>query len=228
MNNIDTTSGATQSVPGKTNQSLKTDIINNKTGVPLSQYRASYADISPELIAERCRVDFDGSSFSLTLLGHPVAVSHPDGIASYGDAGDAGKTLDDEKTILVLRYLTEGTKVPWSGEFIAYADMPWGETYLQQFTGRCISRLANTYGNDLDTFARCAEAIGGTATKGGDAAYDIPFMENLVVKLIVWGADEEFPPSAQILFSDNFKTAFTAEDLAHVGDIILNAMQSAM
>lgn len=221
MSNIDTTSGATQFVPDKTNQSLKTDIINNKTGVPLSQYRASYADISPELIAERCRVGFDGSFFSLTLLGRPVAVSYPDGIASYGDTDE---TLDDERTILVLRYLTEGTKVPWSGEFIAYADMPWGETYLQQFTGRCISRLANTYGNDLDTFARCAEAIGGTATKGGDAAYDIPFMENLVVKLIVWEADEEFPASAQILFSDNFKMAFTAEDLAHVGDIILNTM----
>ena len=35
----------------------------------------------------------------------------------------------------------------------------------------------------------------------------------------------EFPPNAQILFSDNFRYAFTAEDLAVVGDIVLGRMK---
>lgn len=224
MQNVDTTSGATQAASTGADQSSKTDIVNNKTGVPLSQYRAAYAELAPETIANRCQIAFDGNSFELVLLGQAVAVSHPEGVAKYLSTNEV---LDDEKTILMLRYLTEGAKATWSGEFIAYADMPWGKTYLQQFSGRCISRLAASYGNNLEEFSRCAEAIGGTAAKSGDAAYDIPFMENLVVKLIVWAADDEFPASAQILFSDNFKTAFTAEDLAHVGDIVLNAMKAA-
>ncbi|MEG2633391.1 MAG: DUF3786 domain-containing protein, partial [Oscillospiraceae bacterium] len=35
---------------------------------------------------------------------------------------------------------------------------------------------------------------------------------------------EEFMPSAQILFSDNFALAFTAEDMAVVGDISIGAL----
>lgn len=224
MQNVDTTSGATQTASTNTNRVLKADIVNNKTGVPLSQYRTSYAKIAADTIANRCQIAFDGSAFTLTLLGQSITVSYPEGIACFLSTAEI---LDDEKTILLLRYLTEGAKATWSGTFIAYADMPWGETYLQQFSGRCISRLAASYGNNLEEFSRCAKAIGGTESTSGDAAYDIPFMEDLVVRLIIWAADDEFPASAQILFSDNFKTAFTAEDLAHVGDIILNAMKAA-
>ena len=36
---------------------------------------------------------------------------------------------------------------------------------------------------------------------------------------------EEFRAAAQILFSDNFSSAFSAEDIAVVGDVLLNAMK---
>ena len=34
------------------------------------------------------------------------------------------------------------------------------------------------------------------------------------MSFLLWAGDEDFPPSAQILFDDNFPAAFTAEDLA--------------
>ncbi|HIQ95452.1 MAG TPA: DUF3786 domain-containing protein [Candidatus Limivivens merdigallinarum] len=37
--------------------------------------------------------------------------------------------------------------------------------------------------------------------------------------------DEEFAPSAQILFSDNFPVAYTAEDVAYIGDVVLDYMK---
>ena len=45
-------------------------------------------------------------------------------------------------------------------------------------------------------------------------------------KFLLWLGDDEFPPNAQILFSDNFRYAFTAEDLANIGDILLNRMKA--
>lgn len=42
---------------------------------------------------------------------------------------------------------------------------------------------------------------------------------------ILWAGDEEFPPSAQILFSDNFPLSFEAEDLAVVGDISIGTLK---
>jgi hypothetical protein len=37
--------------------------------------------------------------------------------------------------------------------------------------------------------------------------------------------DDEFPPSAQFLFSDNTPAAFNAEDLAAVGDVIIGTLK---
>ena len=50
-------------------------------------------------------------------------------------------------------------------------------------------------------------------------------MPGLTIQFLLWLADEEFPPNAQILFSDNFRYAFTAEDMANIGDIVLNRMK---
>ena len=44
--------------------------------------------------------------------------------------------------------------------------------------------------------------------------------------MILWEGDEEFPPSSQILFSDNFPVAFQAEDMAVVGDISINMLKA--
>lgn len=198
------------------------EIANNKTGIPLEHYRAVYRALDPSGISARTGSAFDGTCFSLTLLGRAVKVSFPEGRAVY--AGD-GPELDDVSSILLIRYLLEGSRVESRGRFMAYAEMPWGEAYLAPFTGRCIKRLAFGFGFDLEKFADRCQALGGTKAEGGDIACDIPFFENLTLRLILWAGDDEFPPSAQILFSDNFQFAFSAEDLAYVGDIVINALK---
>ena len=47
------------------------------------------------------------------------------------------------------------------------------------------------------------------------------------VYFILWGADDEFDPTCQMLFSDNFPRAFSAEDVAHVGDISISRIKEA-
>lgn len=198
-------------------------IPNNKTGVPLEHYRKALSELSPEDVALRCRLSFEDNEFSITLLTDCAKLRWPEGTAYAKGSGDE---LSDVETILLLRYLIEGSSTDATGTFLAYAEIPWGDTYLQQFTGRCIKRLAFTFGGNLEGFARACKALGGSEVKGGDCAYDVPFMQNLVVRLIIWEGDEEFPPSAQILFSDNFLTAFTAEDLAYVGDLLIGTLKA--
>lgn len=198
------------------------EITNNKTGVPLEHYRSVYRSLDPAAVSARTGSGFDGTCFSLTLLGRAVKVSFPEGKVEYTNDG---ASLDDVSSILLIRYLIEGARAAPRAKFMAYAEMPWGEAYLAPFTGRCIKRLAFGFGFDLKKFADRCEALGGVKAEGGDAAYDIPFLENLTLRLILWAGDDEFSPSAQILFSDNFQFAFTAEDLAYVGDVVINALK---
>ena len=127
----------------------------------------------------------------------------------------------------------EGVQAESSGKMYSYPEMPWGPVYEVQFRGRCISRMAGTYGHNIKGFKEGMEKIGakeareasGRFASGADCAYDIPFLPKLTIRALIWEADEEFPASAQILFSDNFPLAFTAEDMAVIGDIFLNAMK---
>ena len=62
--------------------------------------------------------------------------------------------------------------------------------------------------------------------KHGDIAYQLEIFPGYLVQMILWEGDEEFPPSSQILFSDNFPISFQAEDMAVMGDVIIGSLKS--
>ena len=52
------------------------------------------------------------------------------------------------------------------------------------------------------------------------------FFPEYKIQMILWEGDEEFPPSSQILFSDNFPVSFQAEDMAVMGDVIIGSLKA--
>ena len=198
------------------------EVVDHKVGVPTEHYKSVFAAADPAALSERSRVPYADGRFSLTLMGRPVTVSWPEMVARFTDDGQ--ETASNTR-ILLARLILEGTLVGATGNMLAYTDMPWGNVYAQQFRGRCILRLAGTYGSNLPGFEAAAARIAAAPAPGGDRAFDVPFLPGLTVRLLLWEGDEEFRPTAQILFSDNFSSAFSAEDIAVVGDVLLNAMK---
>ncbi len=198
------------------------EIPDHKVGVPTEHYRAVFAAADPAALSARSRVPYADGSFRLTLLGRPVTVSWPEMVARFED--DGAETASNTR-ILLARLILEGTLTSPGVRLLAYTDMPWGNVYAQQFRGRCILRLAGTYGGDLPGFSGAAARVAGVPAESGDLSFDLPFLPGLTVRLILWAGDEEFAPAAQILFSDNFSAAFSAEAIAVVGDALLNAMK---
>lgn len=120
---------------------------------------------------------------------------------------------------LILRYLMNAKGTPAFNKDITYREVPGGNLYYKVFYGRCISRLAGTFGNRLDKFKAVLQQIGAREVKMGDIAYKFEFVNNVYVTFVLWGGDEEFPASAQILFDANISSYFTVEDMAVIGDI---------
>ena len=54
-----------------------------------------------------------------------------------------------------------------------------------------------------DDFRRACERLGGTAAPGGDICYDLEMFPDLPVQLRFWHADEDFPPSLDLLWDRN-------------------------
>ena len=205
------------------------EVVNNKTENPIRIYQEKFREMDPMQMAKRSGCEFRDGAFEIQLMNRRVKLTFPEMETFYEDGS---KTADNVR-ILLARYVMEGVQAESSGKMYSYPEMPWGPVYEVQFRGRCISRMAGTYGHNIKGFIEGMEKIGakeareasGRFASGADCAYDIPFLPKLTIRALIWEADEEFPASAQILFSDNFPLAFTAEDMAVIGDIFLNAMK---
>ncbi|HIR64818.1 MAG TPA: DUF3786 domain-containing protein, partial [Candidatus Faecousia faecigallinarum] len=55
-----------------------------------------------------------------------------------------------------------------------------------------------------------------------------PFLGPYAMEILLWAGDEEFPPSAQLLYTENFAQGFAPEDRVVAGDILINHIKSAM
>ena len=202
-------------------------VIDRQSGVPFGHYSAVYKNLDPEGISRRCGLSFDraASAFSLRVLGTEYHARYPD-FALLDEAGEDAANAYEK--ILFIRYLCEGKYFPSQGKRLAYNEIPWGNVYYRNFEGRCLRRCAAAFGRDIPGFVKIFEQnppLRAEALDTGDAGYRFEFINGLFVSLILWGADDEFPPSAQILFDDNFLFAFTAEDMAAIGEILVERLK---
>ena len=202
-------------------------IENNKEGVPFEYYLNLYKDLDPAEAAARTGADFDGEGFTLKLVNAAYRIGWPD-YAISADREDAFALKALPGQTFLLRWLLEGKNVPARGQFKTFREMPWGELYIQPFTGRCLTRAAFTFGTRVAKFAAAMEKLGGTKLPHGDAGYELELLPGFAMRLIVWEGDDEFPPNSQILYSDNFETAFSPEDRVVAGDILISVVKSMM
>ena len=198
-------------------------VENHKEEVPFEHYVEKFRTLTPENVAERLPdVPFDGQAFTLTLLGKTYRISWPE----YAIEGDRIPPLPTQT--FLLRYLLEGKEVAWSGTWKTFREMPWGELYIQPFPGRCLTRAAFTFGTRLAAFRAACEKLGAKPLPHGDAGYVFPFFGPFAMAVLVWAGDEEFPPSAQLLYTGNFAQGFAPEDRVVAGDILISHIKSAM
>ena len=203
---------------------------DSKERLPWEHYLSQYKESDPKEIAARLGISYDEEQkyFTLKFLGTVYQISWPDFQVSH-EADDMGfyplETMTYART-LTIRFLLNGAEASGSGKFKTYREMPWGEVYLRQFDGRCIKRLAFSYGNRIKDFQAIMEHMHCVPVKHGDIAYKLEIFPDYLVQMILWEGDDEFPPSSQILFSDNFPISFQAEDMAVMGDVIIGSLKS--
>ena len=203
---------------------------DSKERLPWEHYLSQYQESDQKEIAARLGISYDEEQkyFTLKFLGTVYQISWPDFQVSH-EADDMGfyplETMTYART-LTIRFLLNGAEASGTGKFKTYREMPWGEVYLRQFDGRCIKRLAFSYGNRIKDFQAIMEHMHCVPVKHGDIAYQLEIFPDYLVQMILWEGDDEFPPSSQILFSDNFPISFQAEDMAVMGDVIIGSLKS--
>ena len=202
------------------------EIENHKEEVPFAFYEEKFRSLNPEdTVGRLSDVRWDGKEFTLRLLGRDFAISHPDYAIRALDSG-AIPPLPAQP--IQLRYQLESRDIRWGGEWKTFREMPWGEMYIKPYTGRVLTRAAFTFGTRVAAFRTAAEKMGGLPLPNGDAGYQFDLIGGYRMRILVWEGDDEFPPNAQVLYSDNFAEGFAAEDRVVAGDILISTIKSYM
>ncbi len=196
-------------------------IENHKEEVPFSHYAQRFAEADPGEISARLGLKWENGKIYVNLLGREYAISHP-------HYAIEPKNLPLPTQTFLLRYLLEGKRAAWQGKWLTFREMPWGELYIQPYTGRVLKRAAFTLGTRIDQFRSAAQALGFFPIESGDFGCQAELVPGCFMRIIAWAGDEEFPPSAQVLYSDNFAGCFAAEDRVVAGDILITALKQAM
>ena len=186
-------------------------VENHKEEVPFAHYETLFRNLDPQETLKRLpSAAFDGARFTLTLLNRTYDIAWPDYAISPRDGGPLPGL--PTQTFL-LRCLLEAREVENPGIWKTFREMPWGELYIQPFTGRCLTRAAFTFGARLAAFRAACEKLGAKPISHGDAGYEFPFFG---------------PYAMEILDTGNFAEGFAAEDRVVAGDILISHIKSAM
>jgi hypothetical protein len=116
--------------------------------------------------------------------------------------------------ILVLRYLgAEGPLIP-TGEPVSFRSLPSGMFYWNPFRERSAALLERRFGNDLELLRARLARFDWEPWPAGDLGASIHAIGALRIFLLYRAGDEEFPPSAEILFDSMIRRVYNAEDAA--------------
>ena len=200
-------------------------IENHKEEVPFAHYEERFKALVPGEAAARTGVQWDGKEFYVNLMGREYAIAWPEYQIL---AVDGGAVPPLPVQTFLLRYLLESKDVAWAGQWKTFREMPWGEMYIKPYTGRVLTRAAFTLGTRVAAFRAAAKKLGADPVKHGDAGYQFDLIGGYKMQILVWEGDDEFPPNAQVLYSDNFAEGFAAEDRVVAGDILISTIKANM
>ena len=196
-------------------------IENHKEEVPFSFYEEKFKGLDPaDVVARLPFVTFDGRAFTAELLGRTYTITWPEYSINPVPALPVQTFL--------LRRLLEGTAKESQGTWKTFREMPWGEMYHKPYSGRVLSRAAYGFGFKLAAFAAACEKLGAKKLSHGDAGYEFEFFGPFKMQILLWEGDDEFPPNAQVLYTDNFADCFAAEDRVVAGDILISHIKAVM
>jgi hypothetical protein len=155
-------------------------------GDPGQMARSSWSEYFPERHVVR-----------LNYLNSVYDVSFPDGEITGHQAGE----LNQDEEALLLKYLIQTSGISPVGRWMAFAELPNGMFHDAPFRVEAIRPLEGFFDRQPQQLAQSARQLGGkTIELAGDLSVAIPVFPRLLVAVILWVGDEEFPARANMLF----------------------------
>ncbi len=162
--------------------------------------------------AKQVRLSKEEGELRLSLWGEEYVITYPEIEACQGK-----ERCSDWQWSLFLHYLRTADGTPLADRWVSLREIPGGRFYHEAFQGYSGNRLAGHFGNDLEAFRRAAEGAGGERRDLGDAGYAFQALPRLSLAVVYWSGDEDFSPTASVLFDASAGHYLPVDGLAVLG-----------
>ncbi len=169
--------------------------------------------------AEKAGADYqkgeDGEKVVIHFFSEPYQIQFPQ-IEFYSPSK---KVVSLVGRILLLHYLIRADGNPLTGNWVAYKDIPGGFLYRGVFAKRVTEPLERRFGKSAKSFKEAGIRSGGEPVAIGDGSFILHAFPYVPLQYVLWEGDEEFPPSAQLLFDASVDHYLSLEDMVVLGQV---------
>ncbi len=165
----------------------------------------------------------ESQKYNVSLLGDTYELNVQDRCILSGSCNIPTK---EYLSLLLLHYVigTSGNKYVPAGEWVSFKDVEGGETYYPAYRKGVIEPLLRKYGKHPEGLWSVLERFQGNKIEGSDIGIEITTFSDVRVRIILWKADDEFGPDANILFDKNLAKLYTMEDITVFSHFIVNSL----
>jgi hypothetical protein len=157
----------------------------------------------------------EGDQILLSFFSEPYTIRFPQ--IEFSSPGE--KTVSLVTRALVLHYLLKADGSPLTNKWVAYKDLPGGMLYAGVFARRVTDPLIKRFGRSAKLFQEVGIRFRGESAGVGDASVKLLALPRVPVQYVLWEGDEEFPPSAHLLFDSSVVHYLPLEDIVVLGQI---------
>jgi hypothetical protein len=109
-----------------------------------------------------------------------------------------GPSIDIQ--VILLTYLFNAQEIPLADRLVAVGSLKGGKCFFQGPHSFPLDPLIEQYGSDIKGFLDRGLSLGGVQEVYGDVSVCFAALPRVPVVMVLWGADEEFPPRLSVVF----------------------------
>lgn len=154
-----------------------------------------------------------GGAIRIAVMGATLELRTPGFEAVVLGTGKPPKPADH---LLALHYLLGEFPLAPAGEWITFREFPGGRFYWEPFLARSINPMVKRIGNNLELLREHLRRFGATVEPLADGGLQatVQALGAIELRLAYRLGDDEFPPSAELLYDARARRLLCAEDAA--------------
>ena len=162
-------------------------------------YWKQLREMDPGEVAWRALVSHEREVYVVPCLGSEYRVD-PKTERVFTSIGE--EVAEADFAFLFVQYLIHADDISFAGEWINERDLQGGSLFFQGPHALPAKVLEKDYGYSTVDFSNTCKSAGGKELKPsfGDAGFEFQLFPRVIIAVVLWVGDDEFPPRVNILF----------------------------